>query len=80
MSRCVVCHRMKQPIGRDVAAAMADSLCTLDCPGYEKAPHPGTSWPGESDINTDSEGETDQPDRNVEIARILEQVCSSEGA
>lgn len=46
--RCVVCGRMKQPIGR--AAPLAASYChAADCSGYWHMPYAGSLWPGETD-------------------------------
>ena len=46
---CVVCGRMKKPVGRDAAWGM--TYCTHDCDGYDKAPLPGSLWPGESEYD-----------------------------
>jgi hypothetical protein len=45
---CTICHRRKAPRGRSVAAAMANSMCDDDCPGYRLDPYPGQLWPGET--------------------------------
>lgn len=44
---CLVCHRTKPPVGRDVAAAASGGYCEQECPGRNKPPHPGHLWPGE---------------------------------
>lgn len=44
---CVVCARIKKPVGRDAAAATGSSLCDMECAGYWLEPLPGTLWPGE---------------------------------
>lgn len=45
--RCVVCDRIKPPIGRSVAPEMANSRCGWDCKGYRADPTPGDLWRGE---------------------------------
>jgi len=45
---CFTCRRRKAPLGRDVAAAQAGSLCDRDCPGYYGDPTPCNLWPGEA--------------------------------
>ncbi len=47
MPECKTCGLGKAPHGRDVAAAMAGSYCTWQCPGYDEEPEPGELWPGE---------------------------------
>jgi hypothetical protein len=44
---CTICGRLKNPTGRDAPAAMANGLCTHDCPGYFQEPSPCDLWPGE---------------------------------
>lgn len=44
---CEVCGLRKKPRGRDAPAAMANSLCDYECPGYDMHPEPGHLWPGE---------------------------------
>ena len=46
---CVVCGRRKAPIGRAVPLEMY--LCDRDCRGYYEKPHPGSLWPGESEVD-----------------------------
>ena len=47
---CLKCGRPKAPIGRDVAAAVADSYCHwAECDGYRNEPYPGSLWPGEEE-------------------------------
>lgn len=51
-ARCVVCRKIKKPIGRDAGIAH-NSYCTGDhpgesgCRGYREEPRPGDLWPGE---------------------------------
>lgn len=44
---CKKCHRIKAPVGRSVAPAMAGSMCNDDCPAYRFPPTPCDLWPGE---------------------------------
>jgi len=44
---CTVCGLRKKPVGRDVSAAMANSLCDHECPGYAQGEQAGHFWPGE---------------------------------
>ena len=46
---CTVCGLRKKPIGRDAPAALANSLCDYECPGYYGEPWPGFLWPGETE-------------------------------
>ncbi len=43
---CAECGQMKQPRGRSAGYA---SYCSLECTGYDKEPHVGSLWPGETD-------------------------------
>lgn len=45
---CTECGLRKKPRGRSAAPEMANSLCDFECPGYEKEPHVGSLWPGET--------------------------------
>lgn len=49
MPSCLVCGLRKKPIGRDAAAAFANSLCNEECPGYRQTPGPGHRWPEENE-------------------------------
>lgn len=46
---CVICARMKQPVGR--SAPMDSALCEDECPGYWMTPLPGSLWPNESEFD-----------------------------
>jgi hypothetical protein len=59
---CTTCDLYKAPRGRSVAAEMANGMCTVDCPGYMKAPTAGHLWPSES--ITPEEDETPMPERD----------------
>ncbi len=54
---CHVCHMRKPPLGRDVAAEMANGMCDRDCPGYREDPQPGHLWPGELSSVRDAQDE-----------------------
>lgn len=45
---CVVCGLRKKPIGRSAPLETSNSLCDFECAGYDKGPHPGHLWPGET--------------------------------
>jgi hypothetical protein len=50
--RCQICDRRKAPVGRSVAAEMANSLCgPMGCKGYYLKPLSGSLWPGESEAD-----------------------------
>jgi hypothetical protein len=45
---CAVCGRIKAPRGRSVPLAMANGMCTDDCPGFRADPSPTAHlWPNE---------------------------------
>lgn len=44
---CKTCDLRKPPIGRSVAPAMANGMCSMECPGYRDEPKPGNHWPNE---------------------------------
>lgn len=44
---CTLCNLRKKPVGRDAGAAMANSLCDHECPGYHENPKPDHLWPSE---------------------------------
>ena len=44
---CVVCYRMKKPVGR--SAPLAGDYCDHECAGYKLDPQVGSLWPGETD-------------------------------
>jgi hypothetical protein len=45
--KCLTCKRIKAPIGRDVAPAMAGDMCDQECGGYYEEPTAGHLWPDE---------------------------------
>jgi hypothetical protein len=45
---CVVCGKVKRPIGRSAPMEMETGLCRDDCPGYRREPFVGDLWPGET--------------------------------
>lgn len=65
--KCIVCGRMKKPIGR--SAGLDSSFCDDECSGYRQEPLPGSLWPGETEqafgypVGTDGTTETDAPVR-----------------
>ena len=54
MPICLVCHRPKPPLGRDVASAAAGGYCEYECPGNREEPRPGHLWPGEFCTSTNT--------------------------
>ena len=44
---CVVCHRVKKPVGR--SSPLGTCFCDNDCDGYMQTPYAGSLWPGESE-------------------------------
>lgn len=47
MPECSVCHRRKNPMGRDAGAAAACNYCDFQCPGYLEGDRAGHLWPEE---------------------------------
>ncbi len=43
--RCIVCRRIKQPVGRPIAPDLQAMRCDDRCPGYTLDPPPGDDLP-----------------------------------
>lgn len=71
--KCATCGRVKSPLGRSVAAAMAGSMCCGgpgECDGYHDEPRPGHLWPGE--LDDAGKSRADHMSEIVTDARIAE--------
>lgn len=44
---CALCRRMKAPLGRRAPVSM-NACEPFECSGYQREPHVGSLWPGET--------------------------------
>jgi hypothetical protein len=43
--RCIICRRIKRPVGAPVPEALSGMRCDEECVGYHLDPRPGHRWP-----------------------------------